>query len=94
MLRWFGTALALVGFLATSSGFALASHLHDADADHGDHRYCDVCYKLTAGSTSLPAPSGPVIGHAPVQSFDAPASFETPRSIEGHSPAAPRGPPA
>jgi hypothetical protein len=91
MLKRFTITLTLAAFLASTSGLALTQHLHHSSAHHHS---CDICYKLTIGSSAIVMAAAPLlcaedaVEHQPV--VTAPA----PRVERHHASAAPRAPPA
>ncbi len=82
--------LTLGAFFASASGLGLVLHLHEGDSDH---HACDVCYKLTVGSTALLSQATLI---APITPYAYPGIISQPAcppDLARHTPAAPRAPP-
>jgi len=84
--------LAVLAFLAATSGASLALHLHDADGGHSPDR-CANCFHLTLGGSAVVELPLPICtaGKAPPTATALAAAVPP---APGHSsPASPRAPP-
>jgi hypothetical protein len=84
-------SVTLVAFLASTSGLALTQHLHHSSADHHS---CDLCYKLTIGSSAVVMAAAPLLCAEGVVEHQPVVTAQAPRVEHHHASAAPRAPPA
>jgi len=95
MFRRGCTILVLAALVGSTSGLALALHLHAESHAAGGHKpdSCAVCVHLIRGSTAITAASPLLPAHDDTIQPVCAAPAEAPPSVEQRTPLFPRAPP-